>query len=938
MYQIASFNELKIRSSFWRAGKFDISAFLPNHELYFAHKPKEGSPSAIKETLEEHLASAVGYFFRLIETHALEECINDLIKNVIPSHFSDKRCLSNFIKEIFLDVIVYHDFGKVNHVFQKERMGNENSRIPTITHNFKHYHSALGAYLFAIHHYIDNTFEGEEQGFIDYIVSLFTYPILKHHSSKLLSPFDNINMATEADYFKKYLSFFNKDISNIDLLEKLNNDFIKDSTNTLEYLFNDGHDRDGMKTLLTDSFTLYALIKLNYSLLTAADYLATSQYMNGTEIQTDADFGILTGGRVEEIYQFMMNSEWLNEFEQKKNYNKGTYQVLKDYQAGNPQIKNNDNLNVLRQEMAIEVIEGIRVNKKSNLFYIEAPTGGGKTNLSMLAVVELLNSNPELNKVYYVFPFTTLITQTYKSIIETMGLRPDEVVQLYSKAGFQTKESEKDGQYGNEKRNYIDNLFVNFPFCLLTHIKFFDILKTNEKETNYLLHRLANSVIIIDELQSYNPAHWDKVIYFIKNYARFYNIKFILMSATLPKLDELEVIKDQVNDFVYLLKNARKDYFNNPNFKHRVGFNFDLLNRNDLTLEELASILLEKSREYAEKDFGVAKPPESIHVIIEFIFKKSATQFYEVITQINDDFFQEIFVLSGTILEHRRRYIIEHLKNPDNRKKRILLITTQVVEAGVDIDMDMGFKDRSLIDSDEQLAGRINRNVNKDDCMLYIFNYNNERIIYGKDKRYDEMKKLSNDEYERILIDKDFDTLYKKVLKNIDAWNSKPMAIGFKDYEDKIRSLKFNSVHDDFRLIEQNNISCFVPLAIPCQINDKPFFSESELYFLSMHKVYPNLVDRVEGEEVFNIYLSLIQSRNSDFVKQKVSDKILQGIMSKYIFSVFASEKIKTQIVHFSDEEKSKFGYKYLNRWVEFYDELTGMRDNDFNSNETQFL
>src|SRR5690606_6094201 len=123
--------------------------------------------------------------------------------------------------------------------------------------------------------------------------------------------------------------------------------------------------------------------------------------------------------------------------------------------------------------------------------------------------------------------------------------------------------------------------------------------------------------------------------------------------------------------------------------------------RQDLELTELADKLIEESQTYSAKDFGKAKPLGSVYTIVEFIFKKTATEFHQIIK--HTDFFDEIFVLSGTILEHRRRYIINFLKNKSNRKKKILLITTQVVEAGVDIDMDLGFKDRSLIDSDEQL-------------------------------------------------------------------------------------------------------------------------------------------------------------------------------------------------------------------------------------------
>ena len=79
------------------------------------------------------------------------------------------------------------------------------------------------------------------------------------------------------------------------------------------------------------------------------------------------------------------------------------------------------------------MITNVRRNRDKNLFYIEAPTGGGKTNVSMLAVAELLKDKT-LNKIFYVFPFTTLITQTYVSLKDVFGLKNDEIIELHSKA------------------------------------------------------------------------------------------------------------------------------------------------------------------------------------------------------------------------------------------------------------------------------------------------------------------------------------------------------------------------------------------------------------------------------------------------------------------------------------------------------------------------
>ncbi|MFA5535197.1 MAG: hypothetical protein WDA19_11920 [Mariniphaga sp.] len=112
-----------------------------------------------------------------------------------------------------------------------------------------------------------------------------------------------------------------------------------------------------------------------------------------------------------------------------------------------------------------------------------------------------------------------------------------------------------------------DNLFVNNPVCVTSLIRFFDILKGNHKESNYLLHLLCNSIVVIDELQTYNPKHWDKILFFIENYASLFNMRFIIMSATLPKIDALS--ETAQGKFVNLTLN-KKQYFINKNFSDRI--------------------------------------------------------------------------------------------------------------------------------------------------------------------------------------------------------------------------------------------------------------------------------------------------------------------------------------------------------------------------------
>ncbi len=924
-----------------------INEFLVDAEKYYAHvSPKNSVQQKEPETLQQHIELVQKKFELLVCYHGLDKVIDNLIHDFLQNHkLENEHKLGNFLKRLFVNTIVFHDFGKINENFQasSEKMnnpyfqgkGNDKSIIST-------HHSSLGAYLFIVKHISDAEIEvnANHKPISMLAVLMFSYSIFRHHGKYLNDEYkDKIYFSAEEvacmkTYIDAYQYMIPAPIAEIMPIH------LKKAFEQLE------------AANLFKSFSLYSLVRLSFSLLTASDYLASGEYMTGYEVK---DFGILTNTRINQLYEFVTQSDYLkNEQIEKKNYNKETYKVLsKGFVVKNPKIQSNSNLNLLRQEMALELIQNIREKWSKNLFYIEAPTGGGKTNLSMLATVELLKANNgQINKVFYVFPFTTLITQTYSSIKETLGLSDNEVVQLHSKAGYKQKsEEENDGLYSDEKANYIDNLFINFPFCLLSHVKFFDLLKTNEKEGNYMLHRLANSIVVIDEMQSYDPAHWDKIIYFITQYAKLYNIKFILMSATLPKLGNLQILEKQyVNDFVYLLPNAKKDYFLNPNFSKRVKFNFDLFERTDLELDEIVQTLIEKSKEYSLLDFGKAKPKGSVYCIIEFILKKSATDFYQKIKRINDnkEFFDEILVLSGTILEHRRKEIINLLKNENNRRKKVLLITTQVVEAGVDIDMDLGFKDRSMIDSEEQLAGRINRNVNKKDCTLYLFNYNKERIIYGQDKRYQETKKLKANEYQRILEQKDFDFLYNVVLSSIDYWNlsdkisNQNHSNQLKYYKSKIEKLQFKSAHWDFKLIDQKNISCFIPLEVPLTINGinenfESIFSKNELLFLSQHEIVPTQNNTINGEDVFDLYINIIQNKR-EFTKQKIAEKTLQGIMSKFIFSLFASKKMELNIIDFSDVPKSEYGYQYISHWKDFYDVEFGMDAHRFESVETQFL
>jgi len=730
-----------------------LSAKLEKHDSYLAHTAKRANQDP--EQLCEHIEKVNSYALKLIEVHSLGAVIDQLINDIIcnQTEFKNTQLLGNYIKLLFIKSVIFHDYGKINPNFQSVKMCNSlfnyDKKIKIDSQ-----HSKLSAFLY-IHFHLkeisENTLLNEvEKTFLWALVFLYASPILKHHSSHFEH---SINF--KEDEFKSLNRFL------LEIEIQFDGEVFFKNLNCEEGLL------ACFKTLFSfeNYFPLFVLLKLNFSLLTASDYYATNAYTNGFEVN---DFGLIDEGlRKKMNYQFWEAEKFTDGTDNYNNALFRNFEFYKNLSFDKLNVRSNKNLNLLRKKLAAEVITNIQTASDNSLFYLEAPTGAGKTNLSLAIAVELLNSDLQLNKIFYVFPFTSLITQTFSAIKKTLDLSNSEIIQLHSKTGFHEKDNsdEKDAIYGNDKLNFIDNLFINFPVTLLSHIRFFDILKGNSKETNYILHRLSNSIIIIDELQSYNPKHWDKIIFYLSGYAKYFNFKVVLMSATLPKLDNLD--KNLQGSIVSLVKN-KNDYFLNDNFKGRVTFNFDLLQWEKPKSNEdkenyfnrLKDFLYAKAEEYAEKQGN------KVYVIVEFIKKKAASEFIRLTD--NDSRFSDYnkFLISGEILEPRRRQIIDTIKKKVSNK--VLLISTQVVEAGVDIDMDLGFKDKSLIDSDEQLAGRVNRNAGKNNCIVYIFDYDSEAVIYGKDERY-KITKEQIDEilYKEILETKNFDKLYNLVNEKI---------------------------------------------------------------------------------------------------------------------------------------------------------------------------
>lgn len=675
--------------------------------------------------------------------------------------------------------------------------------------------------------------------------------------------FEKSTLSSEHSIYsaKEFIKIFIDEVDNIkddEIFEKIN--YI---LNTFSYLIAKHHGKlnsiedyniyeDGSYELvkkksekyINNPFEFYILNKLLFSLLVSSDYYATTHYMANLPTK---DFGTIKD-----------KQKVINSFE--------AYKIIQNIRSG----KNIEGINKLRSKMFWEAEENLLKNLDKNIFYLEAPTGSGKTLTSINLAMNFLNLKDEdINKIFYVFPFNTLVEQTKKVLDDIFAAELDiSVINSITPIKEKTDEEQEDEESKYQK-SYMSRLFFHNELILTTHIAFFNILFGTTKEDNFPLWQLANSVIILDEIQSYDNKLWSYMIKFFSIYAKTLNMKIIIMSATLPKLDNLIEDEENKDIFVELIKN-KNDYFQNKYFKNRVEIDFSLLKQHK-NIEY--DILIEK--------LNIEKEKYS-KIVFEFIKKDSAREFFEKIEKDIRFSNFEIFELSGDDNKATREHIIQKIK--DKKKLKIILVATQVIEAGVDIDMDLGFKDISTIDSEEQFLGRINRSClkleNKYKPKVYFFNKDEESKIYKEDNRIED--NLRKDEFRQVLLDKSFESFYKNVfkrIKNNDVKIEDGILGNFEKFNEKVCKLKYKEIQEKMRLINTQSFRLYFPFKLDISKYKIDEFKDKEKIaeYLDEDENLDGLLIWKEFEKLNNI---------KNYVQKEVKRSELNSLMQFFTFNI----------------------------------------------------
>ncbi|TDP91209.1 CRISPR-associated Cas3 family helicase [Halanaerobium saccharolyticum] len=584
------------------------------------------------------------------------------------------------------------------------------------------------------------------------------------------------------------------------LKEKANKDFVKSSINNFSnnIKLEYKENENSNFDIKNDPLELEFFMRMMFSSLVDADYLDTEKHFD---------------------------------------LNKYTLRDLNNYDTEGLWNKFSENQNKLMEEAEKSKLNDIRNNiydsvlnksEQKNKFYsLTVPTGGGKTRTGLGFALKHAKFN-NMDRIIVVIPYTNIIEQTAKTYKEILG--EENILEHHSNFDF----NEDEEKYNKEKIKLATENW-DMPVVVTTSVQFFESLFSHKTSKLRKLHNLANSTIIFDEVQTLPPEYLNSILQVLKQLVKNYNSSIVFSTATQPafgnrdKFNGLKNIEELVPDTDDLFRNLARVEYDLTHIEKKLSWN----QVTELMLEEKQALTVVNTKDDAKELYSI-------------LSKKS----------------ENVYHLSTYMCSAHRKIILNKVKEKLANNESCYLISTQLIEAGVDIDFSLVLRAMAPLDSIVQAAGRCNRENKLDKGKVIVFTPQENKLPKGIYKMATDKSKIFLDDPKQLLTAEIFldyfATLYKDA--NLDKKEINELRKSFKFRE---VSRKFKIIPDDTVnvIIENNDIVDQLPVNLNV-IKDKEFISREEWrklqpYIISIRKYKVNdlLKDGMLYELLEDVYV-----------------------------------------------------------------------------------
>jgi CRISPR-associated endonuclease/helicase Cas3 len=421
-------------------------------------------------------------------------------------------------------------------------------------------------------------------------------------------------------------------------------------------------------------------------------------------------------------------------------------------------------INRKRNEILQDCIGKAKSGK--GLYTLTAPTGSGKTISSLAFSLNhaLLNN---LKRVIFVVPYNTITEQNAKVFEDILG--SENVIQHHSGVEYDGGEDD----LLNKKKLAAENW--DAPIIVTSSVQFFESLYSNRTSACRKLHNIAESVIVFDEVQTLPVNFLKPCIRGISELVERYNCTAVLCTATQPALNKyFEPLKP-----VEILREPETMY----GFFRRVNVvSLD----GKLTDGELCGEIISR---------------EQVLCIVNT--RKTAQNIFKKISNGSDE---GMFCLTTAMTPLHRTAVLDEIRKRLKENLPCRAVSTSLVEAGVDLDFPVVYREKTGLDSIIQSAGRCNREGKREKEKSNLFVFEQEQAKYNTPN-------ISAFEYVKRNFTKDFTSLpavreyFEQYfyIKGDEATDSEKIIERLSK-----PSVPFKDVSDDFRIIPDLTVSVFV--------------------------------------------------------------------------------------------------------------------------------
>jgi len=651
---------------------------------------------------------------------------------------------------------LWHDLGKYNPEFQKyleQCQADTKAGIKTKRRGTPH--AIYGAIL------ADEQFS-------------FIAPIIYGHHSGL-PDFDDLDLILEdaADENSKWAKIYEQIITSA---EKEMDDLYP--TENLE---------DYLERLPQDSLFADVFYRLLFSCLIDADHLDTEGHFNKNKAKSRQS---CERKKISQLWSTFEGQQTVFTQDNHKKYS-------------------NPDVNSIRQEVYQACTDA--ANKTPGVFKLAVPTGGGKTRSSLAFALKHAVEH-QLDRIIVAVPYTSIIEQTVRVYRDILGY--ESVLEHHSavKAEFVSEKEDEFNQADEGAQQYQAKARLvtqnwDAPLIVTTTVQLFESLFSNRPSKCRKLHNIVNSVIILDEVQTLPIKLLQSIVNMLEELVKNHNVSVVLCTATQPALDSISGYfkgfdRSLMRDIIepdrsrQMFQQLKRVEYNTVSIQQDNKWSWDGL-KNNLQNRDRALVIL-NTRKDALKVLSLLEVKSERYlktVLPESLVKR--------ILQKSD-----ILHLSTLLCGAHRQAVLAEVKKRllSENSQPCLLISTQVVEAGVDLDFPTVYRAIAPLDRIIQAAGRCNREGLRslDESKVFVFELEEGSIPKGEykiatDRTRDLLKNLTFDFHDPTIFKNYFETLYK--FKSTDS-----------EAIEKLREQhNFPEVAKKFKLIEDNSVSIVVP-------------------------------------------------------------------------------------------------------------------------------